>query len=119
MTDLPPPPDAAPPPYPAPPANAARIVWIVFGALFLTFGIAFLGFPGIAWAFGAPLDIGRAFVFAAIADVLFAGVYVAGILVARRRADGRLRAIPPAVAAGVLFVGFLVAGNVIFAFAAR
>ena len=33
--------------------------------------------------------------------------------------DGRLRAVPPAVATGVIFVGFIAAGNAIFAIAAR
>ncbi len=87
--------------------------------MIIFFGVGFLGFPGIAWVFGAPLDIGRAIVVATVADLVLAGVYVAGILVARRSPDGRLRAIPPAIAAGVLFIGFIVAGNLIFTVAAR
>ena len=120
---LPPPPYPPPPysarQYPASQTSAARIVWIVVGALILFFGVGLLGFPGIVWAFGAPIDLGRAVLFGGVADLVFAGVYVAGILVARRRPDGRLRAIPPAVAAGVLFGGFIVAGNLIFTVAAR
>jgi hypothetical protein len=125
MTDTPPPPPGSlppgyrPPPGYYPPGNVARVVWIVVGALILTFGIGSLGMPVFVALLGAPIDLGRAFLSAAAADVALAGVYTAGLLVARRAPDGRLRAIPPAIAAGVLFVGFIAAFWGIFAIAGR
>ena len=99
--------------------NTARTVWITVGAIAYALGVGFLGFPVFAGMFGAPIDLGLAFLLATIGDLVLAGVYVAGILIARRDATGRLRAVPPAIAFGVLVVGFIVAGNVIFAVAAR
>ena len=116
-----PPPTYPPPPGYAPqspaPQNSARIVWIVVGAVFLFLGVGAVGLPVFAGVMGAPVDLGLAFGLAAAADVLFAGVYVAGLRVARRAPSGQLRAIPPAIAAAVIFVGFYAAMQFIFSVA--
>ncbi|MEO8528086.1 MAG: hypothetical protein ABI435_03315 [Pseudolysinimonas sp.] len=82
-------------------------------------GIAFLGFPVFAGVFGAQIDLGRAFLVALVVDLVLAAVYVGGILIARRRPDGSLRAIPPAIACTVLVPLALIGGNLVFAVAAR
>ena len=98
--------------------NAARAAWIAVGAVVLTLGIGLLGMPVFIGMFGAPIDLGLAFLLATIADLVLIGVFVAGILVARRDPAGRLRALPPAIALAVLVVGFAAAYAVIVAITA-
>ena len=99
--------------------NPARTGWIIVGAVVLTLGIGLLGMPVFIGMFGAPIDLGIAFLAATIADLVLIGAYVAGILVARRDASGRLRALPPAIAFAVLVVGFAAAYAVIVTVATR
>jgi hypothetical protein len=99
--------------------NPARTAWIAVGAVVLTLGIGLLGMPVFVGMFGAPVDLGLAFVLATIADLILVGVYVAGILVARRDAAGRGRALPPALALAVIVVGVGVAYGVITTVATR
>ena len=94
-----------------------RTVSIIVGALILFVGMASLALPVIAGAVGERIHPGLAFLLAAAADLLLVGVYVAGILVARRGPSGHLRAVPPAIACAVLIVGFIVAYQVIRALA--
>lgn len=97
------------------PPNQARTVWVAFGIVALILGIAWQGIPVFLFVMGAPVDVGKAFLLSLGADVLLAAVFTAGMLVARKRRDGTLRALPPAIATVILLPLAVIANTLVLA----
>jgi hypothetical protein len=105
---------------PRPAGNVARGVWIAVGAVLLLVGMFILGLPTVAAIFNSSyLDGDRAFLIALLADLVLIVAYIAGIVVLRRDATGRLRTAPPALAAAAIVSFTLVALILILVLSAR
>jgi hypothetical protein len=95
---------AAAPVAARPGPNVARIIWIVLGALAVVSGASMASLPVSAGLSGANLNLGMAILLSVAINLVLLGIYLAGIFLGRRDATGRLRAVPPGVAFGILVV---------------